>query len=94
MKSWRWNAGHRWSFLLVAVVWMSQPLMFHPLAFGQESGGSRTDSLFAQFQNPPRHHTQMPFWFWNDYLEPEQLIAQIADMQEKGVNASTRRSAT
>ncbi len=38
-----------------------------------------------QFVTPADEFTQIPFWFWNDDLAEETIIAQIRDFKEKGV---------
>lgn len=38
--------------------------------------------------NPPRRCTQVPFWFWNGPLEPEQFRHQLREMADKGVYAA------
>ncbi len=38
------------------------------------------------FLNPDREFTPMPFWFWNDQLNEEELKRQIHDFDDKGVN--------
>ncbi|MGO9876870.1 MAG: hypothetical protein ACLPVY_24105 [Acidimicrobiia bacterium] len=35
--------------------------------------------------DPPREHSLLPFWFWNDNLHPEELIRQIDDFESRGV---------
>ena len=37
-------------------------------------------------QRPVRDHSLIPFWFWNDRLEPDRLVRQIADFQDHGVD--------
>ena len=37
------------------------------------------------FLNPPDEFTPIPFWFWNDELNEEELLRQIRDFNEKGV---------
>lgn len=39
----------------------------------------------AEFIDPPREFSVMPFWFWNDTLKDEEIIRQIADMESHGV---------
>lgn len=39
------------------------------------------------WRNPPAEFSQCPFWFWNDTLTEEELVRQIADFQEHGVEA-------
>ena len=37
------------------------------------------------FLDPPREFSVIPFWFWNDTLEEEEVIRQIADFESHGV---------
>ncbi len=37
------------------------------------------------FNNPPSKYRSMPFWAWNDKLEPEEMRQQIQSMKENGV---------
>jgi hypothetical protein len=46
---------------------------------------ANADELLAQFRNPPRECSLMPFWFWNDTLNDEALRRQIADFEAHGV---------
>ena len=39
----------------------------------------------AEFKDPPREFSVMPFWFWNDDLKDDELIRQIADFEAHGV---------
>ena len=32
-----------------------------------------------------RDYRPVPFWSWNDDLEPEELVRQIRDMKDKGI---------
>ncbi len=36
------------------------------------------------FQNPPNVYREIPFWSWNDDLDPEELVRQVALMAEAG----------
>ena len=45
-----------------------------------------TDSLKEQFINPADEFTPIPFWFWNEELEEEELKRQLIDFKSKGVN--------
>ncbi|WJH33463.1 glycosyl hydrolase [Paenibacillus sp. CC-CFT747] len=38
-----------------------------------------------EFREPGAALRSVPFWAWNDKLEPEELVRQIADMQENGM---------
>jgi len=37
-----------------------------------------------QFQHPPKEYREVPFWSWNDDLDPEELRRQVALMDEAG----------
>jgi hypothetical protein len=54
------------------------------VAFGVAQAASPTDVL-AEFRNPPREFSLMPFWFWNDDLKEEELLRQMDDFQAHGV---------
>jgi len=41
--------------------------------------------LRDNFVNPPRQYSLLPFWAWNDTLEPEKLKWQIDQMVDKNV---------
>ncbi|MCY2995668.1 MAG: glycosyl hydrolase [Planctomycetota bacterium] len=41
--------------------------------------------VLAEFQDPPREFSVMPFWFWNDNLQDEEIVRQIADFEAHGV---------
>ncbi|MFP4366131.1 MAG: hypothetical protein ACLFQA_03455 [Bacteroidales bacterium] len=41
--------------------------------------------LQREFEDPPREFSLMPFWFWNDTLNDDELIRQIADFEAHGV---------
>lgn len=41
--------------------------------------------VLAEFKDPPREFSVMPFWFWNDDLQDEELVRQIADFEAHGV---------
>jgi hypothetical protein len=36
-------------------------------------------------REPPRELSVLPFWFWNDAPEAEEIVRQIAEMEEHGV---------
>jgi hypothetical protein len=40
--------------------------------------------LAATFANPPREFGVMPFWFWNDDLDEQELLRQIREFHAKG----------
>ena len=37
-----------------------------------------------QFQDPPKKYREVPFWSWNDDLDPLELRRQVALMDEAG----------
>jgi hypothetical protein len=39
---------------------------------------------YRTFQNPPKEFREIPFWSWNDSLDPQELRRQIALMDEGG----------
>ncbi len=41
--------------------------------------------LAEAFQNPPADYRSLPFWAWNDRLNPQELTTQIADMADHGM---------
>lgn len=38
------------------------------------------------FINPPKEFSPLPFWFWNDTFDEKEIIRQIQEMNDKGVN--------
>ncbi|MBT7805601.1 hypothetical protein HN766_08935 [Candidatus Poribacteria bacterium] len=42
------------------------------------------DALLAEFQDPPREFGMMPFWFWNDDLDENEIRRQIREFHAKG----------
>jgi hypothetical protein len=43
------------------------------------------NKLVKQLQNPPKEYRAIPFWSWNDKLEPEMLRWQIREMEKAGL---------
>src|SRR5579884_2828483 len=41
--------------------------------------------FYPLFHNPPAAYRLVPFWFWNDDMEVEEIGRQIKEMAEKGV---------
>ncbi len=37
-----------------------------------------------RFREPPNEYREVPFWSWNEYLDPEELVRQVALMDEAG----------
>ena len=48
---------------------------------------AETSFELDQWLHPPVDYSQCPFWFWNDALDEEEIVRQIADFQEHGVDA-------
>lgn len=44
------------------------------------------DELRKAFQNAQKEYSPIPFWFWNDTMTQKELIRQIHDFHEKGVD--------
>ncbi|MBL8027001.1 MAG: hypothetical protein JNL74_11355 [Fibrobacteres bacterium] len=42
--------------------------------------------LPSELITPPSEYSVMPFWFWNDALDENEIIRQIADFQKHGVH--------
>ena len=42
-------------------------------------------SSLATFADPPTEFSVLPFWFWNDDLDADEIRRQIADFEEHGV---------
>ncbi|MBN1582052.1 MAG: hypothetical protein JXA89_15220, partial [Anaerolineae bacterium] len=38
-----------------------------------------------ELRDPPREFSVMPFWFWNDTLQVDEILRQIVDMEAHGV---------
>ncbi|WP_409344669.1 glycosylhydrolase-like jelly roll fold domain-containing protein [Paenibacillus sp. MBLB4367] len=43
------------------------------------------DALRRQFLDPDDEYSPVPFWFWNDLLQEEELVRQIREFKSKGV---------
>lgn len=43
--------------------------------------------IISNLQNPPKEFSPVPFWFLNDRLEKSELLRQMRDFNDKGVNA-------
>ena len=57
-----------------------------PYAFAKDDDFLK---LAAEFKEPPREFTLLPFWFWNDELSNEEIARQIASFEEHGVYGFT-----
>lgn len=47
--------------------------------------GAIAQGLPEEFTDPPREFSVMPFWFWNDSLNEQEIVRQIADFEVHGV---------
>ena len=43
-------------------------------------------ATLATFANPPIEFSVLPFWFWNDELDADEIRRQIADFEAHGVH--------
>ncbi len=43
------------------------------------------NKLKKEFANPSDEFTPIPFWFWNDNLEEQEIIRQINNFKQKGI---------
>ena len=43
------------------------------------------EELLRKFQDPPKEYRAVPFWSWNDKLDPEFLKGQIREMEKVGL---------
>ena len=43
-------------------------------------------SSLSTFLDPPTEFSVLPFWFWNDDLDADEIRRQIADFEEHGVH--------
>ena len=50
----------------------------------QRSSDLNLDRSFSLFQDPPREFGPIPFWFWNDDLDEEELIRQLHAFHQAG----------
>lgn len=51
----------------------------------QQTGNTAAARLCAQLTNPETAYRPLPFWSWNDRLDPQELRRQIEQMQASGV---------
>lgn len=42
---------------------------------------------YERFRNPPEGYRPMPFWFWNDRIEEDEITSQMTRMKEQQVEA-------
>lgn len=52
------------------------------------AGEPSAADIIDSFRDVPRECTQVPFWFWNGPLDPEQFRWQLREMADKGVYAA------
>ncbi|MBC7319816.1 hypothetical protein H5T89_04155, partial [bacterium] len=43
------------------------------------------DKIKVLFKDPVKNYRSIPFWSWNDKLDPEELDRQIRDMKSSGM---------
>lgn len=43
-------------------------------------------AIKQQFNVPPKEFTPIPFWFWNDALDRNEIIGQLRDFHNKGID--------
>lgn len=62
------------------------------LLFGQKQSngivfqeGRFLERLIERLKNQPKEYRSVPFWSWNDKLDPNELRWQIQEMKEKGI---------
>lgn len=68
-------------------------LMLCSATLAPQTSGAAVDEraateIVGMLKEPPRACTQIPFWFWNGPLEPDQFRQQLREMAEKGVYAA------
>lgn len=61
----------------------AEPANFN--ASGNPGAANATADWRAEFRDPAREFSIMPFWFWNDELRDEELVRQLADFEAHGV---------
>jgi hypothetical protein len=87
LQSWaKFTLAWDWLFrceLLVLFLGLLFPIVV--LAQVDYAKSSSNDSLYADFLNPPKEYSPMPFWFWNSRLEGAQVQEQIRRMVEQHV---------
>ncbi|NLD73064.1 MAG: hypothetical protein GX649_10160 [Chloroflexi bacterium] len=50
-----------------------------------KSTGNGLEALRSAFADPPREYGMLPFWFWNDDLQEEELLRQIREFHAQGL---------
>jgi hypothetical protein len=66
-------------------IWLLLSVLMFLWVGGANAADSALDRLRAEFRDPPREHSQYPFWFWNGELTEEGILRQIDWMEEKGI---------
>ncbi|MEJ2705689.1 MAG: hypothetical protein P8Z79_24900, partial [Sedimentisphaerales bacterium] len=67
---------------------MIQSLILLTALAANAADRSDTQATLEAFKEPPRACSQVPFWFWNGPLDPNQLRAQLKEMRDKGIYAA------
>ena len=44
------------------------------------------ENIIRQIKNPHKEFTPIPFWFLNDDLTDDEIVRQLKDFKEKGVD--------
>lgn len=44
------------------------------------------DRIRASFTQPSEEYSPIPFWFWNDYLDEDEIYRQMSEFKSKGVD--------
>lgn len=43
------------------------------------------EKIWSSLKNPPAEYRSVPFWSWNDALDPDELVRQVEEMAQAGV---------
>jgi hypothetical protein len=68
-----------------SVLFLALVLLLFAVAQCPGKDPALADSLFSQFQHPPKEYSPMPFWFWNGKLEGAQVQEQVCRMVDQHV---------
>ena len=49
-------------------------------------------SLYASLPRPDHRYRSLPFWAWNEKLDPAELRRQMQDMKDKGIGGAFAHS--
>ncbi len=62
-------------------------LSLDPSAFPAAQPACHMRLDLSPFKIPSSEYSQCPFWFWNDALEEKEIVRQMADFRDHGVEA-------